>query len=268
MTDPVLQIMAMAKRLAGIELGEAKRSLVESRLAKRLRELGDPPLEDYVKRCERDPAEQEILLNQLTTNHTAWLREPAHFADFEGRVLPAIIRRQERAVQPKLRIWCAAAATGEEPYTIALCLVRALKDLDRWDAAVLCTDLSTKALALAKAGIYDDQRIDPLSEADRKLAVQAVAVDGQRRWQVRPALRQLLEFARLNLMEDWPMKGPFDVIFCRNVMIYFNRETQARLVNRLAGLLRPGGTLYVGHSESLSAINHPLRARGPAIYDA
>lgn len=262
MADPAQRIMALARSLAGIELTEAKRQLVEGRLAKRLRTL-DVDLAGYADRVERDPAEQEILLNALTTNHTAWLREPAHFADLAQRVIPAVRRRGSR-----LRIWCAATATGEEPGTIALTLAEALgSELPRWDIAMLCTDISTKALATARTGIYETARIAPLTPEQRRLALDPVDGPPATRWRIRPQLRAMLSFARLNLIEPWPMKGPFDVIFCRNVMIYFSRETQERLVNRQAALLAPGGTLYVGHSESLSGINHPLINRGAAIYD-
>ena len=254
--------MDLARSTAGIEFTDAKRQLIESRLAKRLRQL-DIGMDAYAERAIKDPAEQEILFNALTTNHTAWLREPAHFDDLSRRVLPAIRAKGDN----RLRIWCAAASTGEEPYSIALTIARfAGESLSRWDASVLCTDLSTKALTAARQGVYSSERIAPLGIDDRHLALEATDGPPATTWRVRPALRGLLHFARLNLMDEWPMKGPFDVIFCRNVMIYFSRDTQERLVNRMAKLLAPGGTLYVGHSESLSAIRHPLSTRGPAIY--
>ena len=254
--------MDLARSVAGIEFTDAKRQLIESRLAKRLRQL-DIGMDAYAERAIKDPAEQEILFNALTTNHTDWLREPAHFDDFSRRVLPHLAAGGRN----RLRLWCAAASTGEEPYSIALTIARFAGDsLSRWDTAVLCTDLSTKALTAARSGRYTSERIAPLVEADRRLALEPADGPPVTTWQVKPVLRNLLHFARLNLMDEWPMKGPFDVIFCRNVMIYFSRETQERLVNRMAALLAPGGTLYVGHSESLSAIRHPLQARGPAIY--
>lgn len=261
-TDPVQRIMDLARSVAGIEFTDAKRQLVESRLAKRLRHL-DLGMDAYADLAVRDAAEQEILFNALTTNHTAWLREPAHFDDLSRRVLPALAQEGRQ----QLRVWCAAASTGEEPYSIALTFARfAGENLPRWNAAVLCTDLSTKALAIARAGVYASERIAPLTPEDRQLALEPDDGPPTTRWRVRAPLRSFLHFARLNLMDPWPMKGPFDVIFCRNVMIYFSRETQERLVNRMAALLTPGGTLYVGHSESLSAIQHPLITRGPAIH--
>jgi len=267
MTDATADIMAIAYEVAGISFSNAKRSMVEARLAKRLRQL-ECSLGDYVDRVRGDPREMTAMLDLLTTNHTAWRREPAHFTDFETRVLPAIVKAQQRVSQPRLRIWCAAAATGEEPWTIALSVVRAIPDIERWDVAILATDLSTRALERARAGRYDEARIASLSSADRALAVELAEPGPPALYSVAPRLRRMVEFARLNLMGEWPMRGPFDCIFCRNVMIYFDQQTQARLVNRLARLLGKGGTLYVGHSESLSALTHPLRSIGPATYAA
>jgi chemotaxis protein methyltransferase CheR len=258
-TDPVASIMRLAKELAGIDLSEAKRSMVESRLGKRLRHLACD-MTAYARLVHEDHTEQMVCLDLLTTNHTAWLREPSHFEDLERRVLPALRGR-------RLRIWCAAAATGEEPYTIALCLARSLPEFASWDAGILATDLSTRALGRASDAVYADDRVAALSPSDRQLALELADQGPPRQWRVRPELRRLVNLARLNLMDDtWPMRGPFEVIFCRNVMIYFDRATQERLVNRLATLLVPGGTLYVGHSESLSAIRHPLRMLAPATY--
>jgi chemotaxis protein methyltransferase CheR len=252
--------MHLAKQVAGIDLGESKRTLVESRLGKRLRQLGCD-MQQYVRRLREDRTELVICLDLLTTNHTFWLRESEHFADFERRVLPPL------AASRRIRIWCAATATGEEPYTIAMCLARSLPDLTSWDAAILATDISTRALDRASEAVYVEDRVTHLSDNDRRIALDLVERGPPRVWRVKPALRHLVQLARLNLMDgDWPMRGPFDVIFCRNVMIYFDRPTQERLVKRLAALLAPGGTLYVGHSESLSAIQHGLRTLAPATY--
>lgn len=267
MSDPIADIMAIAYEVAGINLSAAKGSMVEARLGKRLRQLGCG-LGAYVTLVRKDAKELTVLLDLLTTNHTAWRREPGHFVDFEQRVLPAVAEAQAKGERPRLRVWCAAAATGEEPWTIALSLLRAIPDIGRWDAAMLATDISTRALERAKAGQYDARRIEALPLADRDLALEQVEPGPPALFSVRPQLRALVHFARLNLMEPWPIRGPFDCIFCRNVMIYFDHPTQERLVNRMAGLLTKGGTLYVGHSESLSAIKHPLRSIGPATYVA
>ncbi len=267
MSDPIADIMAIAYEVAGINLGAAKRSMVDARLGKRIRQL-NCGLEAYVALVRKDSRELSVLLDLLTTNHTAWRREPGHFLDFERRVLPALANARRKGDRPRLRVWCAAAATGEEPWTIALSLLRAIPEIGQWDAAMLATDISTRALKRAKAGRYDARRVEALPPADRELALEPVEPGPPVLYAVRPALRALVHFARLNLMESWPIRGPFDCIFCRNVMIYFDHPTQERLVNRMAGMLAKGGTLYVGHSESLSAIKHPLRSIAPATYVA
>jgi chemotaxis protein methyltransferase CheR len=252
--------MRLVRETVGIELGPAKRTMVQARLGKRLRALGIG-IGEYLARVEADPGERVMLIDLLATNHTSWWREPAHFEDFQQRVL----RPLAAETAPRLRVWCAAASSGEEPYSIALCVERALGAHPRGDAAILATDISTKALALARAGRYGEASIAALGRAERALACQR-----ERRhdkpWVVRDELRRLVHFARLNLMLEWPMRGPFDVIFCRNVMIYFDKPRQARLIKRLAGLLRRGGTLYVGHSESLAGLDHPLRPLGASVY--
>lgn len=253
--DAAGAVMALVQELTGIRLGPDKRALVEARLGKRLRQLGCD-MAEYARRLRHDEGELLRCIDLITTNHTAWKREAAHFRDLAERVLPRLAGR--------LRLWCAAAATGEEPWTIALTVLRAIPDLARWDAAILATDISTRALAVAERGIYTEERVRALDPEERRLALMPGPEPGT--WSVRPELRRLVTFARLNLVDDWPLKGPFDAIFCRNVMIYFDRATQTRLVNRLSALLARGGTLYVGMSESLSGIPHPLRALAPATY--
>lgn len=259
--DPITGIMRLARRSAGIGLARGSRALVESRLGKRLEQLACD-MAGYLRLLETDRTELVVCLDLLTTNHTYWLREPEHFADFEQRVLPAAAKRGRR-----MRVWCAAAATGEEPYSIALCLRRSLPDLAAWDCSVLSTDISNRAMARASDGLYADDRIAHLSPQDRRLALELAAKGPPRVWRVKPGLRRLVQLARLNLIEEgWPMHDAFDVIFCRHVMGYFDPATQERLINRLAGQLVPGGTLYVGQSESLPMIAQPLRQLAPAIY--
>ncbi len=261
--DAISDIMALAKRVAGINLTEAKRTLVEGRLAKRLRVLGID-IAEYAQRVVDDVGERGTMLDLLSTNHTAFWREPAHFIDLTDRVLPALAKARAGIAKPRLRLWCAAAATGEEAYTVAMCVRKALRDVQRWDAAILATDISNRALGVARQGVYAEERVAALSAEARRSAFAPHAGA----WRVRDDLRSLLHFAHLNLMDPWPMRGPFDAIFCRNVMIYFDDETRNRLVVRLARLLAPGGTLYVGQSESLNAMTTDLRYHAPAVYCA
>lgn len=259
--DGIERIMAQVKAIAGINLTEAKRPLVRNRLNKRINQLGCD-LEHYADRVAEDPAERAMMIDLLTTNHTAFNREIAHFTDLQERLLPAVIARERHAAPPRLRIWCAASSTGEEPYTIARTVAQTLTDLSRWDAAILATDISHRALEKARAGTYSDEEVGPLSDAEKRQVFER----RKDRWCVRRELRQLLHFAHLNLQAEWPMRGPFDAIFCRNVMIYFDNPTKERLVNRMHELLQPGGTLYVGHTESLNAIRHPHHLLRPSVY--
>lgn len=253
--------MRLASRVAGIDFNARTRTLVESRLAKRLKLLACD-MAGYLALLASDRTELLICIDLLTTNHTFWLRDPAQFTDFEQRVVPAAARAGRR-----LRVWCVAAATGEEPYSIALCLRRTLGDLRGWDCSVLATDISTRALARASDSLFSDDRIAHLSPGDRKLALEVAAKGPPRVWRVRPELKRLVQLARLNLLDEcWPMHGPFEAIFCRNVLLYLDQQARERLIDRFAGLLVPGGTLYLGANESLAAIRHPLQTCAPAIY--
>jgi chemotaxis protein methyltransferase CheR len=253
--------MRLAKFQAGLALHDDTRSLVASRLAKRLKVLACD-MAGYLTLLGQDRTERAICIDLLTSTHTFWLREPAHFADFETRVLPLAAANGKR-----LRVWCAAAATGEDPYSIALCLLRSLPDLATWDSQILATDISTRALALATEGVFPDDRIAHLTPADRALALTLAANGPPRRWRVKPALKRLVHLARLNLIEQsWPMHGPFEVIFCRNVLGYFDPSTQEDLLERLAKILVPGGTLYVGHHEHLTTIIPAFQAIAPATF--
>jgi len=255
--DPAQAIADLVHREAGLAFDADRFYLIRARLSRRLQAIGCD-LTAYAQRCRCDPDERGLLLDLLTTNHTAWWRDGEHFADLIATVLPALKSR-------RLRVWCAAAASGEEPYSVALALVKALPDRAAWDIAILATDISTRALAKLRAGEYASAGLAVLSAEDRALAVEpAPGRPGQVR--VRPALRDLVHIARLNLMAEWPMRECFDVIFCRNVMIYFDPPTQERLVHRLVARLVPGGTLYIGMGEGLAGFPHPLRQHGPAIF--
>lgn len=252
---------------SGISLKDSKKSLVETRLGKRLRQLGLETFEQYVAHLADDQAGDEIvqMLNMISTNVTHFFREQNHFTF----LAQAIATRADQGVK-RLRIWCAAASTGEEPYTIAM-TVRSVLDArrDAMDVRILGTDISTRVLDAAMAGFYAEEKLKPV---DPSLLAKYFTRDeqgGQRGYRVNPSLRDMVLFRRLNLAEPpFPMKGPIDMVFCRNVMIYFEDETRQTLLQEIYKLLRPGGNLFVGHAESLTGrLIGEYRRVGNAVYE-
>ncbi len=244
--------------VAGISMSDGKEGLVSSRLSKRIRELGLPGYAEYLDRVERDDAELAEMVDRLTTNKTNFFRERAHFDLLRDRVLPAAAGRT-------LRLWSAGCSSGEEPYTMAMVLQEATGG--KANANILATDISARMLTKARDGLYLPETVADVDAALIQRHFQpAKSEAGAPRMQVREHLRKMIRFARLNLMEEWPMRGPFDAIFCRNVMIYFDRPTQERLVNRFFTMLAPGGYLFIGHSETLHALDHGYAYAAPAAY--
>jgi chemotaxis protein methyltransferase CheR len=255
------QFRALAYDKFGLDLQNGKQQLVEARLTKRMRELRFRSFADYYRHVTGDTSGAELtaLIDSLTTNHTSFFRETAHFEMLGGTILPALGSR------PRISIWSAACSTGEEPYSIAMCAAETLGESVLSRLHILATDISTRVLGIAQAGAYPGERCRGVSEARSRRFL----LRGEKRWQdwyrVKPRLRAAVAFQRLNLMEPFHLP-PFPVIFCRNVMIYFDRPTQEGLVNRLAACLEPGGYLLIGHAESLNGIGHPLDYVRPAVY--
>jgi len=248
----------------GITLGDSKRQMVYGRLARRIRQLGLGSFADYCKRVEDDlDSELGELVNAITTNLTSFFRENHHFEHLANTALPEIMACNAGA--RRLRVWSAGCSTGEEPYSIAMTLAES-GQLSGWDARILATDIDTNVVAKASSGVYGDDRI------------QGIAPQRLRRWfqrgnganagkaRVVQPLRDMIAFRQLNLLGPWPMQGPFDIIFCRNVVIYFDKETQRKLFARYADLLAPHGYLYIGHSENLFKISEQFRLLGGTIY--
>ncbi len=251
--------------ISGVTLTDRKRDLVKARLSKRLRALGWTSLGDYVRYVQTDAGSGELasMVDALTTNKTSFFRESPHFDFIRERILP-----ERRDPSRPIRAWSAGCSSGEEPYTLAIVLLEALPDASRADHRILATDLSRDVLDTARKGVYTEAKMAGIPDDLRRKWFQRQD-DAEKHkpvYEVGPELRRLVTVARLNLMEDWPMKGPFDFIFCRNVMIYFDRPTRSRLVDRFADILAPGGHLFVGHSESLSSLSHRLRYVQPAVY--
>lgn len=254
---------------AGITLNEGKKELLRARLGKIMRRRGIDSFREYLTVIEADASGEEltVLLDAVSTNVTSFFREPDHFRFMESTVLPAIIAARTRPAERKLRIWCAGCSTGEEPYSLAVTLRETLPDVDSWDAKILATDISTRVLQIARHGIYSQDKLKAMpSPVVNRWFVPAEVQGDSGYFRVQNILRKMVTFAHLNLHAEYPFKGPFDAIFCRNVMIYFDRPTQEALVNRYHKYLADDGYLFIGHSESLNSIAHPFKYVRPAVY--
>lgn len=251
---------------SGITLSDSKKQLVTSRLARRLRVHGLSSYRDYFELVtRRDPQGDELreMLNAITTNKTDFFREKHHFDFMVSTFFPQCIERAKTTGEKRLRIWSAGCSTGEEPYTLAMTFLDAFPNNGQWSLELLATDLDTQVIERAQAGVYAEDTIAPVSaELQRRYFRRGTGANAGK-VRVSDALRQLITFRQLNFVEHpWWVKGPFDLILCRNVMIYFNQETQRTIVENFAQRLRPDGYLFIGHSETLSGLNHlfePLR---------
>ncbi len=251
--------------LAGISLAPGKQVLVRSRLTRRLRKLHLNSFSSYLDLLS-DPAstEREAFINCLTTNKTEFFREPHHFQFLREQVIAEAKDLARNTGERKLRLWCAAGSSGEEPYSLAITLREAFPTGSGWDLRILATDIDTDVLQTAAAGRYPEATLQTLPERYRDKYFH-IRHDGS--GQVRDELRELITFRRLNLNQsEWPIRTAFDAIFCRNVMIYFDQPTQKRLVEHMTELLRPGGYLMIGHSESLMGFPGRLESLGQTIY--
>lgn len=247
---------------AGITLTENKQEMVYSRLVRRLRARNLRCFSDYLKLLEaNDPVEREAFINSLTTNLTYFFREAHHFP-----VLADNARTWWHSRHEPLTIWCCAASTGEEPYSIAMTLVDALGSLTP-PATILASDVDTSVLAKGAAGVYGAESINKLDASLQRRFFQADPASGGAMVRVRDELRKLITFRRVNLLDStWPVRGRFDVIFCRNVMIYFDKPTQRRVLERFLPLLRDDGLLFAGHSESFYHAADLFRLQGKTVY--
>jgi chemotaxis protein methyltransferase CheR len=253
------RIRTLIHRRAGIALGEQKRQMVYSRLSRRLRELQLPEFSAYLEMLERshDGQEWQAFINSLTTNLTSFFRESHHF--------PMLARHLNQWPRP-VTIWCAAASTGEEPYSIAITLRETLGERAA-GARVIATDIDTAVLAKAAAGIFSMEQVARLSpERLRRFFDRGTGANaGYAR--VRPEIAAMVKFSRLNLLDPaWDVKGPLDAIFCRNVMIYFDKPTQRTILERFAPMLKPHGLLFAGHSENASLVNPGFKPLGQTVY--
>lgn len=258
------KISDLVYRTSGINLKTGKESLVRARLMKRLRARGMPSVKEYLDLIVSDQGHDELALfiDVMTTNKTSFFREAEHFNYLRDQVLPELNGN-------RLRFWSAACSSGEEPFSLAMWLREHMPDIDSKDVLILATDISRRMLEKANQAVYSAATMQDLpSPRFKKYFINQKGQQGQQTggYRVVDEVRRLVRLAWLNLLETWPMKGPFNVIFCRNVMIYFDRTTQQKLINRFWDLLEPGGYLFVGHAEGLSAIKHKFRYMRPATY--
>lgn len=252
----------------GINLHEGKRALLQARLNKRLRATNFPNYESYFQylTSERNNDELVQFLDCISTNLTYFFREIQHF-EILSQLLPKLVAEKKKQRDFRLRIWSAGCSTGEEPYSLAMYVLPHLDELPDCDFRILATDISTRALAVAARGVYSREKTEKVPDALRKrYFLQSPQRNGAPEYEVAPVLKRIVSYRRLNLKDPYPFKGPFDYIFCRNVMIYFDKATQENLVQKMAGYMSPGGYLFVGHSESLMGLRHPLTYVCPAVY--
>lgn len=249
----------------GIVLSDGKYNMVYSRLSKRLRSLS---LQKFTSYCDllRSDDQSEIVhfINAITTNLTSFFREQHHFDFMVNTLVPEWIRAKSDT--RRIRIWSAGCSTGEEPYSIAMTLREHFPQLQDWDVKILATDLDTNVLVRAKAGIYDIDRVDGLSRHMLKRWFLKRKDGDASQIKIHPELQRMITFKQLNLLHDWPFKGGFDLVFCRNVMIYFNKETQRLLTDAYASNLDDNGYLFIGHAESLFKVSDRFSLSGNTIY--
>ncbi len=266
--DDFCRISDLVYQHCGINLHTGKKELVRARLAKRLRMGNFNTFQEYMQYVIDDKTGKEfsILIDSLSTNLTSFFREQKHFEFLREQYLPLLLERKQKNRDFKIRAWSAGCSSGEEVYSIAITLLEALEGRGQWDVKILGTDISTRMLDKAQKGIYDQKCIQPVPVLLKNKYLLQNRITGRTDFEVSKSIRDIAVFRYLNLMEDWPIKGTLDFIFCRNVMIYFDKPTQQRLINRFWNLLGPGAVLFTGHSESLTGIEHKYRYVQPTIY--
>ena len=251
----------------GINLTEAKRSLLVRRLQSWLKQQGFSSFKSYYDHLTTHPNDESFseLANRITTNYTFFNREPEHFEHFQRVALSEISGEHQNKNHYDLRIWCAAASSGEEPYMLAMLMMEYFgARYSMWDAGVLATDISHKALNMARAGIYNEEQIKTLPALYKNKYFKQMNAGS---WVAQDRLKREITYRRFNLINhQYPFKKRFDVIFCRNVMIYFDNQTKDHVIQRLSDSLRPGGYLYIGHSESIARGSFGLQYVKPAVY--
>lgn len=252
--------MKMLAQRCGIDLTDYKKSAMLNRLVKRLRFLKIPDFDTYCNRLRIDLEEELIFINLITNSTTQFFREAHHFHYLEKILFPALLAKQN-----KIRIWSAGCSTGQEPYSIAMTIYDFIKDNQNIDVKILATDINSDALMTAEVGVYSQDEIKNFALLNKKKWFMELP-NHQHFFQVKDELKKLVTFNQLNLIESWPMHGPFDIIFCRNVLIYFKQEICQQILARFWELLNTDGTLFLGHSESLYELREKYQSIGTTIF--
>jgi len=252
----------------GIVLHSGKREMVYRRLARIVRERQLHSFTQYCQLLKENPEQESgYFINAITTNLTSFFREQHHFDYLVQQEIPKLLKEQGMNGNKRLRIWSSASSTGEEPYSIAITILEAMqRQIESWDVKILATDIDSNVLATGKEGVYDLSRIAEVPEKTKQKYFTRGVKQNEHKVRVADKVRRLITFKQLNLLHEWPMKGPFDVIFCRNVIIYFDKETQQDLFARYYEMLKPGGLLILGHSENLGQFSKYFTNVGRTIF--
>ena len=259
------KIRELVKKKTGIVLADGKQNMVYGRLTRRLRALNLESFESYIKVIEADDEEELIqLVNAITTNLTSFFREEHHFGYLKSTVFPALM--EKNAATRKIRIWSAGCSTGEEPYSIAMTVREFFPHDSGWDVKIIATDLDSNVVNTGKKGVYTLSRVEGVSNEYKKRWMQRGKGEKSDFVKMGNELKKLITFKQLNLLEGWPIKGPIDIIFCRNVVIYFDKDTQRSLFDRYADTMAADGHLFIGHSENMFNVCKRFESLGHTIY--
>lgn len=258
------ELCSLVYRYTGITLSEEKRELTYTRFSKRLKALNMSSFQDYCDIIHSNKNELTNFTNAITTNLTSFYRESHHFDSLREKVIPQLLKTNK---SKRIRIWSSGCSTGEEPYTIAFTVLQCVPDLQSWDIKILATDVDTDVLSTASAGKYPENRVDSLAKHIKNRWFIKRITNGITEYEVDQQAKKLITFKKFNLISsNWPMHGPFDVIFCRNVVIYFNKSTQKVLLEKYSKLQNKGAYLYMGHSESIGRVTDKYKHVGRTIY--
>jgi chemotaxis protein methyltransferase CheR len=253
----------LAMTAAGIKIADFKRNMVYRRVSRRLTANNLTTFDTYIKYLQQNAEEVELFVNALTTNKTGFFREPHHFEHLSNIMLPAVRSILSPKQDRSLRIWSAGCSSGQEAYSIAMTILESAAELANWNSRILATDIDTDVVRYGSAGIYSQEDVETLGAA--RLNTFFNRVDDEH-WGVKDDLRRLIVFNKLNLHGDWPIRRRFDAIFCRNVIIYFDKPAQRKLFDRFANVMKEGAYLYIGHSESLFNVTDRFEPAGQSVY--